>query len=165
MKDLGRDNLVDLSDTLLVDVPKPQGVHLAQAGDLVFRSRGQNQEAALMVEDADDAMVAAPLFRVRPDLERVLPEYLLWWINQPISKRYLFSSTRGTLIKMISKQTLENLQVTLPTLEQQAKIAEILRLARREQQLTEKLMQLKKRYLDSVLIRMASAPPTQGQDS
>ena len=155
MKDLGDDNLVHLSSAVRVDFPNPKPSYQAQAGDIIFRSRGRTSTAALLTEPAHDAVVAGPLLRVRPEASLVLPQYLLWWINQPFSQRFLASRAEGSVMPMISKRELENLQVALPSLEQQSKIAKVYDLCMREQRLMEKIKQLKLHQTQQALAGLA----------
>jgi len=156
MKDLGDDNFVHLSESIHIDHTKPKSNQLAKLGDIIFRSRGQTNTAALLNEDVKSTIVAAPLFRVRPDIKKVVPEFLLWWINQPSSQSYLASRSKGTMVKMVSKQGLEDLEVNLPSLEQQKKVAEFFSLSMREQQLLEEIKNRKAIYAQGILMQMAS---------
>ena len=139
--------------SLRFNTPKSQ---LAKLGDIIFRSRGQTNTAALLNEDTKNTIVAAPLFRVRPDIKKVVSEFLLWWINQPSSQSYLASRSKGTMVKMVSKQGLENLEINLPSLERQAKIAEFFSLSVREQQLLEAIKNHKAIYAQGILMQMTS---------
>ena len=156
MKDLGDDNFVHLSDSIRIAHTKPKPNQLAKLGDIIFRSRGQTNTAALLQVDAEDTIVAAPLFRVQADTQKVVPEFLLWWINQPSSQAYLTSRSKGTMVKMVSKHGLEDLEVDLPSLEQQKKIAAFFSLSTREQQLLEELKNRKAIYTQGILMQMAS---------
>ena len=156
MKDLGDDNFVHLEDSIRTDRPKPKPNQLAKRGDIIFRSRGQTNTAALLQEDAENTIVSAPLFRVRPDTKKIMPEFLLWWINQPSSQSYLASRSKGTMVKMVSKQSLEDLEVDLPSLEKQRKIAELFSLSMREQQILEEIKNRKAIYTQGILMQMAS---------
>jgi restriction endonuclease S subunit len=129
--------------------------HLAQEGDLVFRSRGQVNTAAVLLEDPGKAVVAAPLLRIRitnPDI--VLPEYLNWYISQRDAQIFLTSRAKGTVQKMISKHTVEELEVVLPSLEQQRSIVELARLSAREQLLLHRLSIKREQYVNSVLMKI-----------
>jgi restriction endonuclease S subunit len=156
MKDLGDDNFVHLGESIHIDHTQPKPNQLAKRGDIIFRSRGQTNTAALLNEDAESTIVAAPLFRVRADVKKVVPEFLLWWINQPSSQIYLASRSKGTMVKMVSKQGLEDLEVNLPSLEQQKKVAEFFSLSMREQQLLEEIKNRKAIYTQGILMQMAS---------
>jgi restriction endonuclease S subunit len=157
MKDLGDDNVVHLGESIHIDHAKPKPNQLAKLGDIIFRSRGQTNTAALLNKDVKSTIVAAPLLRVRPDVNKVVPEFLLWWINQPLSQSYLVSRSKGTMVKMVSKEGLENLEVNLPSLERQAKVAEFFSLSMREQTLLEGIKNRKAIYTQGILMQIASA--------
>ncbi len=156
MKDLGDDNIVHIANSIHIDHSMPKPNQLVKLGDIIFRSRGQTNTAALLEDEIDHAIVAAPLFRVRPDIKKVIPEFLLWWINQPSSQSYLASISKGTMVKMVSKQSLENLAVNLPPLDQQRKIASFFSLAMREQQILESIKNRKAIYTQGILMRMTT---------
>ena len=154
MKDLGADNLVHLASCIRIEHPKPKPSQLAERGDIIFRSRGQSHTAALLNQAAASAIVAAPLFRIRADQAKVQPEFLLWWLNQASAQAYFASRARGTMVQMISKQVLEELEVPLPALKQQARIADLFHLATREQQILENIKQSRALYTQAVLMQM-----------
>ena len=156
MKDLGADNLVHLASCIRIEHPKPKPSQLAERGDIIFRSRGQAHTAALLNQAAASAIVAAPLFRIRADQARIQPEFLLWWLNQASAQAYFASRARGTMVQMISKQVLEELAVPLPALKQQARIANLFRLATREQQILENIKQSRALYTQGILMEMTS---------
>ena len=156
MKDLGDDNLVNLSSTVLVQLPNPKDYQLVRCGDILFRSRGRTTTAALLDQDSERTIVAAPLLRVRPDISQVIPEYLFWYINQPVSQAYLTSRSEGTMVNMISKKELEKLEVWLPNIERQKTIVRLFKLAEREQLLLNKIRKKKALYAQRILMRIAS---------
>ncbi len=160
MKDLGDDNFVHLGESIHIGHTKPKPNQLTKPGDIIFRSRGQTNTAALLQEDAENTIVAAPLFRVRPDITKVVPEFLLWWINQPSSQAYLNSRAEGTMLKMVSKQALEELAVSLPPLAQQYQAAEFFGLSMKEQRLLEAIKIRKMLYAQGILMQIATGHKT-----
>ena len=60
------------------------------------------------------------------------------------------------MVKMVSKQGLEDLEVSLPSLEQQNKIADFFSLSVREQRLLEDIKNRKAIYAQGILMQMAS---------
>ena len=54
---------------------------------------------------------------------------------------------------MISKQVLEELEVPLPALKQQARIADLFHLATREQQILENIQQSRALYIQGILMK------------
>ena len=125
MKDLGADNVVRLDGCMRIEHPQLQPHQLARLGDIIFRSRGPSNTAALINQETMGTIVAAPLMRVRLRSNKVKPEFLLWWINHSQAQAYLAAKAKGTTIKAVSRQDLEELEVELPSLEQQAQIADL----------------------------------------
>lgn len=156
MRDLCDDNIVDCDGLVKIDMDDMKGHHLAQRGDLVFRSRGHVTTAAVLLEDPGKAVVAAPLLRIRvskPD--KVLPEYLNWYISQRDAQVFLTSRAKGTVQKMISKQAIEDLEVVLPSLEKQKNIVELASLSAREQSLLHALADKREQYISTKLMKFA----------
>ena len=165
MKDLLDSNTVSCDDLMRVDMEEKEH-HFVKKGDLVFRSRGQMATSAVLLDDPGKAVVAAPLLRIRvkrPDV--ILPEYLNWYISQRDAQIFLTSQARGSVQKMISKETIENLEVALPSLETQRNIVELAVLSAREHTLLQKLADARKQYLNATLMRMAIEQMTSLLDS
>lgn len=157
MKDLGSDNSVNFKEAHKIDGRYPPSAIL-QKGDLVFRSRGQVNTAVLVENECEKAICAAPLIRIRPDQQKVIPEYLRWYINQPTAQNYLRSRAKGTTVQMISKQALDQMEILLPPIEQQKTIAEYCKLSAQESQLLNQLDTKREAYNNSVLMQLASQP-------
>ena len=156
MKDLRDDNTVDCSDFVRINMDKVKKHHLTQRGDLVFRSRGHTATSAVLLDDPGRAVVAAPLLRIRvakPD--KVLPEYLNWYISQRDAQIFLTSRAKGTVQKMISKQAIEDMEVALPSLGKQKNIVELATLSAREQALLHALADKRDQYISTVLMQLA----------
>jgi len=156
MKDLLQDNTVGCKKLVKIEMETVKEHHLAQKGDLVFRSRGQITTAAILIEDPGKAVVAAPLLRIRiTKSDKILPEYLNWYIGQRDAQIFLASRAKGTVQKMISKQAIEDLEVYLPTLEQQKNIVELAKLSARERTILNTLSEKRDQYISTVLIQFA----------
>lgn len=156
MKDLLDDNTVGCDGLVRINMKTMKEHHFAQRGDLVFRSRGHVTTAAVILEDPGNAVVAAPLFRIRvtkPD--NILPEYLNWYISQRDAQIFLTRRAKGTVQKMISKQAIGDLEVALPSLEKQKNIVELATLSAREQTLLHTLADKREQYISTVLMQFA----------
>lgn len=88
MKDLTSANRVDFSELASVDMEMSKDHHLVRPGDLIFRSRGLTSNSALLADDPGDAVLAAPLLRIRVKGGAVLPEYLNWYISKQPAQAY-----------------------------------------------------------------------------
>ena len=158
MSDLGDDNLVNLKNCMQIDLVRLNPDQFVERGDLVFRSRGQTTTAALLDNETENTIVAAPLFRIRPKPEKVVPKFLHWWINQPFSQAHFRNRSMGTMLKMVRMRDLEELEVTYPSLEQQQKIIEFLSLSMEEQRILEEIKYRKSKIARGIVMKMVSEP-------
>jgi len=156
MKDLKGDNTVDCDGLVKTDFDTVKEHHLVQIGDLVLRSRGNVTTTAILLKYPGKAVVAAPLLRIRiKKPEKILPEYLNWYISQRDAQIFLTSRAKGTVQKMISKQVIEDLEIVLPSLEKQKNIIELVKLSAREQTLLHMISDKRRRYISTVLMQFA----------
>jgi len=155
MKDLTSTNRVDCNELVRVDMEMPKEHHFVQPGDLIFRSRGLTSNSAILVDDPGAAVLAAPLLRIRVKNRKMLPEYLNWYISQQPAQAYLTSCAAGTALKMISKQSLENMELFVPPLERQHLIVELAALEEEEQLIMKTLAGKRAQYISKTLLQIA----------
>ena len=163
MKDLGVDTALDLSDKLdsLFKIQRPliKAADALVEGDILFRSRGANFTAVIIEKtikaksQLQNVFPVSPLYLIRLRSEKLLPAYLLWFINNTDTQKQLQQMSEGTQIKMLSKKNLDNLEIIIPSLEKQKKIVALNALFKKEKLLLENLIEKKKDYLDAVLRR------------
>jgi hypothetical protein len=155
MKDIDDSDLLHVEDAVRMELADIKEHRRLQPGDLVFRSRGRTNSAALVSADIGPAVLAAPMLLIRPLPAQVLPEYLHWFINLPATQTLLSTQSEGTSVRMISKAALEALELPVPTVQRQRQIVELANLAATEQQLLDQIAQERKRLADGVLLRYA----------
>lgn len=155
MKDLNEDNHVQTLDLMQVDISEIKEKHRACKHDLIFRSRGNDTSAAILLEDIDNTLVAAPLLRIRiKKPKQVSPHYLNWYLSQKDAQIYFESFATGTAQKMISKTVLEELPVSIPSLSTQKQIVELDQLSRQEKRLTLQLLEKREQLISTILNRI-----------
>jgi hypothetical protein len=150
MKDMDDANRVHVERAIRVELPPGKGRHLLRAGDLLFRSRGRSNGAALVAEGIGPSVLAAPMLLIRP--HKVLPAYLCWYLNAPATQDQLSALSEGTSVRMISAETLKALDVPLPTPAAQQRIVEAAALADQEQSLMAQIAALRRRLTDHILM-------------
>lgn len=155
MKDLTGNNRVNCDELAKLDMEIPREHHLVRSGDLIFRSRGLTSNSALLEDNLGNAVLAAPLLRIRITNDCVIPAYLNWFISQRPAQVYLASCSEGTSLKMISKLSLENLEVVVPSLHQQQMIVELASLAEEELRITKLLAEKRIQYITATLLQIA----------
>lgn len=153
MKDLTDDNRVSLEHAIHVHHNLYDDKFILRQGDLVFRSRGKTPEVALVEEAIEEALLVAPLVRIRPG-DRVLGEYLRWVINREDSQNFLKGHMRGTASKMVSKQSLSELPIEVPSLDRQQEIVALINAAWREQKLYQQIAEKRGKFSNDWLMRL-----------
>ncbi|WP_140987204.1 restriction endonuclease subunit S [Asticcacaulis tiandongensis] len=155
LRDLQPDGTLNSSQMIKCDLGNVASRYLVNAGDIVFRSRGE-RNTAVTVEGLETASVAVlPLVIIRPDGSLVDPRYLAWFINSEGAQGYFDRAAQGTKLRMISRIDLENLPVDVPDLATQRRIVEVDALAAEERRLTLCLMEMRQRILASTLRNLA----------
>lgn len=155
MKDLTSENRVDCSTLARIDLENLKEIHFVKTGDLIFRSRGQVATSAILEENPGAAIVAAPLLRIRVTDERLRPEYLNWYISQPPAQIFFASHAKGTAQTMISKESLENLEIVIPPMATQVAITQLAALSEREQYLMKKISEKRDQHFAATLLQLA----------
>ena len=136
-----------------------QDRHLARSGDVLFRSRGA-RNTALVVDESlpEPALAVLPLMILRPKQDIVSAEYLEWAINHPQTQRFFDSVASGTKLRMVSRASLEHLDLDIPDIEAQRKIVTLNALAEREQDLSIRIAGMRKELTSRILGEYAKHP-------
>ncbi len=141
---------VDVAVMIHLDYVEPR--YCLQPGDVVFCSRGVSLKAALVPESIGYAVAAAPVFIIRLKPKALDPGYLVWFLNQPsLGQRQLMAVRRGSNMPMVSIKGLSSIEILLPPLATQAKIAELYALQRQENKLLKQIQERRNQYMDAVL--------------
>jgi hypothetical protein len=160
MKDIDDADLLHPEDLIRVRMPnQKKESHFVQKGDLLFRSRGLTNTTSLIATDVQRMVLAAPMILIRVKTDIIMPAYLQWFLNLPTTQAILTKKSEGTSVRMISKTTLETLEVPVPSLGHQQRIVELANLVAEEERLTQELLKQRQRFIEGVLLRRARDPP------
>lgn len=153
LKELTDENIVSLSTAIRIHFNELADAYNLYKGDLVFRSRGLRTTAALMTEDAEDVILAAPFLRIRiKESSLITPDYLTWYISSRPAQRFFTERQSGTSVNMVTAQSLAELPVVIPPLEVQNQIVELALLSSRAQQIEFELADKKNKYIEAILL-------------
>lgn len=116
--------------------------HLLRHGDVLFAAKGTKNFATWYEMNNQPAVASTSFFVIRLNesiKEKVLPEFLVWFINHPYSQKYLKARAIGSAIVSISKAVLGDLEVSVPDLQIQKAILKITELRNTEKDLIKKI--------------------------
>lgn len=143
-------------NTLKVDFVPKLSRYLLQKGDILFAGKGTKylcQTFNLNIQ----AVPSTTLYIIRPDRERVLPEYLCWFLNLPQTESIVRATQVGSSMPLIHKASLEELEIPIPDLSTQFRVLQVAALQQQEQQLlttiAEKRVQVTNQLLYKSLVK------------
>ncbi len=128
-------------------------IYSVRKEDVLFQARGIEHFAHYIEDDLKNTLAAGSFYILRMQSKDLLPQYLAWWLNQSKSQAWVRAQARGTGISFISKHTLSHLQVRIPPVSIQKKVAKIVTLARREQFLLDRLAQTRLRLVKAICLK------------
>ena len=152
-KDVSADGGVRLENAVRFHPERRPELYQALRGDVLIIARGQEHRAYCIDEDLPNTLVAFSFYILRPDLKRILPSYLTWWLNLPSVQAQINAESRGTGISYISRQALENLRVQVPTLTVQHDVERILELWHKIKSIRRQLDEQREQYIQLVCQR------------
>lgn len=119
-----------------------------QDGDILFMARRARNYTVPLRELPDPDLAAACFFIVPVTTEKVVPAYLSWYLNQAPAEHYFRQhSGRGVHMPVVTRQTLENIDVPLPSGEVQGKVTDLDALLRQEENLLAQLMEKRRQLI------------------
>ena len=163
-KDLGGNGKVRLDNAVRVSEVKFRPEHRLRGGDVLLQARGVNYPAALVAADLGEAIAAAPLYVIRPKAARLDPEYLVLFLSNPVIQSRLRSRAAGTYVPQLPRAEIDRTRIHLPPLDDQRRLVELGRLASRERQLTDVLIERRIEILWAAM-KNAADEKTQRRDN
>lgn len=135
-----------------VSLPDVKRSQILETGDVLFISRGPRKHAIAISWPIENAIATSQFFVLRPD-ERILPEFLAWYINQRPAQRYIEEHSTGTSASLINLEAMKGLPVEVPSIETQARITKIHQLSLREKELMEAIKNKRRALIEMTLLK------------
>ncbi len=148
MKDVSLSEGICWSGCLETELTGKRAPDYLTTGDILVAARG-NHNYAVQVDHAlpltEKKAVASPhFFLVRLKKEAlkkgILPEFVVWLLNQSTAQRYFEQNAEGTLTKSIRRRVLEEVPVVVPPIEKQRTIIAMANTLGEEKRLIQKLI-------------------------
>ena len=157
-KDVDADRQSYRTYTLVRFMPKMSSKDwFLKPGDILFMARGARNFSVLIGELPDSVLAAACFFIVRVSTNKVLPDFLHWYLNQPPVENYLKRfSGRGVHMPVVKRAVLENIEIPLPPVKTQRHVSEINKLLQREQDLYKQLAEKRKKLIMEICLKEIS---------
>jgi len=154
LKDIDDNGVIHMNKLLTISDEEIKGADFLKKGDIIFKSKSARHIAAVFNEDSNNTIVTVHFFLLRLKTDQILPEYLAWYINQKPAQRYFKTNAGGTRIPIVTKKILEELEVVVPSLSTQEKIAAVNNLFMKEKKLLTELKEKKEILINISLLNV-----------
>lgn len=125
-----------------------------KSDDILMMARGTRNVATLLTNLPEHTVAAASFFIVRIKENLVLPEYLVWYLNQkPVQEYLLRESGSGVHMRVIRRQVLEQTEIPIPPIDTQRHIALVIAAMKEEQVLLSNLAEKRKSLFTGVCMK------------
>jgi restriction endonuclease S subunit len=128
--------------------------YFLQNNDILFVSKGANN-FAIEIEQSDTKLIpSATFFVIRVDSKKIIPAFLVWYINQKEAQIYLNEKKAGTYTTNLNKQDIQDLPVKVPPLNVQKYIAQTALLLNKELEILDKIKTKRKELIQNQLLNL-----------
>jgi len=136
-KDVSEDSGVRWSSVSPSEVKGRAEPKWLEPDDVLFTNKGAHF-FSVYVEQIPEGkkVVASPHFFVIrcQNTEKLLPEYLNWYLNQGPAQNFYNQSASGSIVKSVTKTRLLEMDIPLPPITEQHRIAELYQATRKHSQ-------------------------------
>lgn len=149
MKNISLTEGIHWSDCLETELTGKREPDYLAEGDILVTARGSHNYAIqidqTLATTGKQAVAAPHFFVVRlksQSLKKndILPEFMVWLLNQAPAQRHFEQNAEGTLTKSIRRSVLEEAPVVIPPLAKQRAIIAVANTLREEQRLIQQLI-------------------------
>lgn len=128
--------------------------HILLPGDVLFAAKGLKNFAAVYELHNLPAVASTSFFVIRLKDDNVLPTYLSWFMNHPVTQNLLKANAHGTAMASISKAFLLELEIPIPPLYIQEMVIKISELRQREKLLIQLLYDQREQQIQKQLLKV-----------
>lgn len=154
MKDVSLTEGILWSDCLETELTGKREPDYLTTGNILVAARGNHNYAIqvdkLLATTGKQAVAAPHFFVVSLKKKDILPEFMVWLLNQVPVQRYFEQNAEGTLTKSIRRSVLEETPVVVPPLVKQQAIIAMASTLGEEQRLIKRLVNNGERMMGAI---------------
>jgi hypothetical protein len=137
--DLSEDGTVHCATPALIKIDPDAAYRYAlRPGDVLLAARGARMTAGLF-EDSRPSVAGGQFLVLRPHTSMLIPEYLRWFLNLPLTQEALAAAARGSYVRSLPISAVADMEIPVPPLPRQHAIASLHTLRLREKDLMARL--------------------------
>lgn len=122
MKDVSSENGICWSSVVETELTGKKQPDWLMKGDVLFAARGSRNYAVMISQDEEQVVASPHFYILRVKAHTLLPEFMVWQLNQKPLQNYFESAAEGTLTKSVRRSILEKTEITVLPIERQRQI-------------------------------------------
>ncbi len=150
MKNISVDNHINWDSIIETVVTGKKQPDWLIKGDVLFAARGARNYVALIDKNIEQLVSSPNFYIIKINSEAVLPEFLVWQLNQKWLQNYFDRSAEGTLTKSVRRLVLENAEIHIPPIEKQEQILGLHKTLLQEKRLYSELIENADKLMNSI---------------
>ncbi|WP_421873007.1 restriction endonuclease subunit S [Marinoscillum sp.] len=123
--------------------------HALQKDEILIANKGVKFSTYLIDAELIGGVASSSFFVISPDVNKIIPDFLIWYLTQDEALNYLKSSSIASTIPSLNKKSLESLTIALPPIDVQEKVVHMKELVQTEELELLNLIQTRKELLKS----------------
>lgn len=160
-RDISRDGfLAEVSHLTPISRKQTGRAEVLCKNDVLLVSRGLKSgsfRATLFMSDASNVIASSSVHILRVKTEKMLPEYLVYYLNSKGGQDALSQIVSGSYIGVLSRGRLsEELDIPLPSLRQQKLLIDLVSNIRRQEEVLERQKVLRQGIVDEVFKKITA---------
>lgn len=156
LKDINDRGVLNSHELQRISLDKIGSDSFLAVGDVLLKAKTNHPVSVVIKEHVSNTIATAHYFIISVKKADVLPGYLAWYLNQRPAQIYFDRNAGGTRIQVINKQLLGELEVVIPDLNIQEKIAKIYELYQQEQDIIDAIKEKKHNLILAQLLSTIS---------
>jgi type I restriction enzyme M protein len=147
IRNISDDAQLYFDSSSLIKMPAMPQEQLLVQGEILMVAKGSKPRAAVYRQDDWPTVATSQFFILKPKKE-ILAEYLVCFLNQTNTLRILGAKFSGSGMPFLSKESLSQLSIPVPSIEIQIIIAALYELGLKEQQLMAMLAEKRRQAME-----------------
>ncbi len=159
-KDINQDDsIINVENLTRTDLNIPRSKAFLKKDDVLLSTRGSGPgsfKATVFKTDSEKVIAASSVYIIKITSSEVLPEYLSLYLNSAAAQKKLFKKVSGASIQIINRKALEDLDLSLPTLEKQERLIKLSENIRSQKKILERKNAINKEMFGAVLQQISA---------
>jgi len=157
--DLSNDGLISLENTKTFGEKEINPKFILKKQEILFKAKSSYNAVTVFKGNNQNLVPSVHFFilNIKDKLKKEInPEYISWYLGEEKAQKHFKKLATGMAMPIVRKSDLEDLEVNIPSIEVQDKVAQVQQLFLKEKQLLEELIFIKEKQIKSILSKLAN---------